>query len=147
MSIKFQSLVLSGTWHVNRSCCASAVRVNSKFELELCTWSFLLNFELIFDLKPHPFCLVQLILIFYEVFYIYFHSKRLPSKVTLLSLVLNVYFIGLQLYSEGKLYSSVSLLISNYCIAYRNNIVSRRNVRTYPGTRREFLEPRPTSQN
>ena len=61
--------------------------------------------------------------------------KRLPSKVTLLSLILNVYFIGLQLYSEGKVYSSVSLLISNYCIAYRNNIVSRQNIRAYLGTR------------
>ena len=30
--------------------------------------------------------------------------KRLPSKVTFLSLVLNVYFIGSQLFSEGKLY-------------------------------------------
>ena len=35
--------------------------------------------------------------------------KRLPSKVKLLDLVLNVYFIGFQLYSEGKLYSSTSL--------------------------------------
>ena len=34
----------------------------------------------------------------------------MPSKVTLLSLVLNVYFIGLQLFSEGKLYLSTSLI-------------------------------------
>ena len=36
--------------------------------------------------------------------------KRLPSKVKLLDLVLNVYFIGFQLYSQGKLYSSTSLI-------------------------------------
>ena len=35
--------------------------------------------------------------------------KQLPSKVKLLSLILNGCFIGLQLYSEGKLYSSTSL--------------------------------------
>jgi len=46
--------------------------------------------------------------------------KRLPSKVKLLDLVLNVYFIGFQLYSEGKLYSSTSLF-SNYCISYRSH--------------------------
>ena len=33
--------------------------------------------------------------------------KQLPSKIKILSLILNVYFIGLQLYSEGKLYSSI----------------------------------------
>ena len=45
--------------------------------------------------------------------------KRLPSKVTLLSSVLNVYFIGFQLFSEGKLlfiegklYLSTSLISS-----------------------------------
>ena len=38
--------------------------------------------------------------------------KRLPSKVTLLSLVLNVYFIGFQLFSEEKLYLSTSLISS-----------------------------------
>ena len=36
--------------------------------------------------------------------------KRLPSKVTLLSSVLNVYFIGFQLFSEEKLYLSTSLI-------------------------------------
>ena len=36
--------------------------------------------------------------------------KRLPSKVTLLSSVLNIYFIGFQLFSEGKLYLSTSLI-------------------------------------
>ena len=33
----------------------------------------------------------------------------MPSKIKLLSLVLNVYLIGFQRYSEGKLYSSTSL--------------------------------------
>ena len=32
------------------------------------------------------------------------------SEVKLLGLVLNVCFVGLQLYSEGKLYSSISLI-------------------------------------
>ena len=27
-----------------------------------------------------------------------------------------------------------------YCIAYRNDIISRWNVRTYPGTRRDIFE-------
>ena len=50
-------------------------------------------------------------MLFYEVsLYLLLLYKRLPSKVTLLSLVLNVYFIGLQLYSERKLYSSTSLI-------------------------------------
>ena len=64
--------------------------------------------------------------------------KQLPNKVKLLGLILNVYFIGFQLFSEEKLYSSTSLN-SKYCIAYRNNIASRRNIRTYSGTRRGFL--------
>ena len=34
----------------------------------------------------------------------------MPSEVKLLGLVLNVGFVGLQLYSEGKLYSSTSLI-------------------------------------
>ena len=36
----------------------------------------------------------------------------MPSKVTLLSLILNVYFIGFQLISEEKLYLSTSLISS-----------------------------------
>ena len=36
----------------------------------------------------------------------------MPSKVTLLSLILNVYFIGFQLFSEGKLYLNTSLISS-----------------------------------
>ena len=50
-------------------------------------------------------------MLFYEVsLYLLLLYKRLPRKVTLLSFVLNVYFIGLQLYSERKLYSSTSLI-------------------------------------
>ena len=50
-------------------------------------------------------------MLFYEVsLYLLLLYKRLPSKVKLLSLVLNVYFIALQLYSERKLYSSTSLI-------------------------------------
>ena len=36
---------------------------------------------------------------------------QLPSKVKLLSLILNIYFIGFQLFSEEKLYSSTSLIL------------------------------------
>ena len=35
--------------------------------------------------------------------------KQLPSKVKIIKIYLNIYFIGLHLYSEGKLYSSTSL--------------------------------------
>jgi hypothetical protein len=38
--------------------------------------------------------------------------KQLPSEVKLLSLILNVYFIGFQLFSEGKLYLNTSLISS-----------------------------------
>ena len=34
----------------------------------------------------------------------------MPNEVKLLCLVLNVCFVGLQLYSEGKLYSSISVI-------------------------------------
>ena len=34
----------------------------------------------------------------------------MPNEVKLLGLVLNVCFVGLQLYSKGKLYSSTSLI-------------------------------------
>jgi len=49
---------------------------------------------------------------------------------------MNGCFLGLsvQLFSEGKLYSSTSLIYF-YCIAYRNNIVSWRNVQIHPETR------------
>ena len=79
-------------------------------------------------------------MVFYGVSsYLLLLYKQLPNKVKLLSLILNVYFIGFQLLSEGKLYSSTSL-ISNHCIAYRNNIISRRNIRAHPGARRGFSE-------
>ena len=45
----------------------------------------------------------------------------MPSKVTLLSLVLIVYFIGYQLFGEGKLYLSTSL---NLTIAFHIEIIS-----------------------
>ena len=52
-------------------------------------------------------------MIFYKIFYVYFLLyKRLPSKVTFLSLILNIYFIGFQLISEEKLYLSTSLISS-----------------------------------
>ena len=57
------------------------------------------------------------------------------SKVKIIKIYLNIYFIGLPLYSEEKLYSSTSLIFK-YCIAYRSHPASRRNVRTYSGTRR-----------
>ena len=60
-----------------------------------------------------------IVLLKYKPFFLLFHAvssvnlllyKQLPSKVKILSLVLIVYFIGLQLYSERKLYSSTSLI-------------------------------------
>jgi hypothetical protein len=75
----------------------------------------------------------------YEVLpYLLLLYKHLPSKVKLLRLILNVYFIGFQLFSEGKLYSSTSLIFK-YCISYRSHPDSRRNIRDHPGTRRGFL--------
>ena len=53
-------------------------------------------------------------MLFYEVYlFSLLLYKQLPSKVKLLSLFLNVYFIGLRLFSEGKLYSSTSLIFPN----------------------------------
>ena len=40
--------------------------------------------------------------------------KQLPSKVKIIKIYLNIYFIGLQLYSEGKLYSSTSLYFQTF---------------------------------
>ena len=52
-------------------------------------------------------------MLFYGVCYVYFLLyKLLPSKVTLLSSILSVYFIGFQIFSEGKLYISTSLISS-----------------------------------
>jgi hypothetical protein len=36
--------------------------------------------------------------------------KQLPSKVKIIKIYLNIYFIGFQLFSEEKLYSSTSLI-------------------------------------
>ena len=52
-------------------------------------------------------------MLFYGVCYVYFLLyKLLPSKVTLLSSIVSVYFIGFQIFSEGKLYLSTSLISS-----------------------------------
>ena len=56
-------------------------------------------------------------MVFYGVSsYLLLLYKQLPNKVKLLSLILNVYFIGFQLFSEGKLYSSASLIFSNIAL-------------------------------
>ena len=70
--------------------------------------------------------------------YFFLLYKQLSNKVNIKINLNNFYFIGLSLFSEGKLYSSTSL-ISIYRISYRNNIISRRNVRAHPGSRRGFL--------
>ena len=44
-----------------------------------------------------------------------------------------------QLFSEGKLYSSTSLIVSKYCISYRSHPASRRNLRAHPGAKRGFF--------
>ena len=49
---------------------------------------------------------------------------------------LNYFF---QLFSEGKLYSSTSLIVSKYCISYRSHSASRRNLRAHPGAKRGFF--------
>ena len=53
---------------------------------------------------------------FMEFFVFPFYFINICSKVKLLSLILNVYFIGFQLFSEGKLYSSASLIFSNIAL-------------------------------
>ena len=64
-----------------------------------------------FAFKPCFLSVVNLV-IFWSLLCFLLLYKRLPSKVTPLSLVLNVYFIGEQLFSEGKLYLSTSLISS-----------------------------------
>ena len=110
---------------------------NSKFEFNLphvLEWNYPYSLLLF---KPCFLSVVNFVIL-WSLLCLLLLYKWLPSKVTLLSLIINVYFIGFQLFSEGKLYSSTSL-ISNYCIAYRNNIISRRNIRAHPGARRGFL--------
>ena len=63
--------------------------------------------------------------------------KQLPSKVKIIKIYLNIYFIGFQLFSEGKLYSSTSLIF-NFCISYRSYSASRRHLRAHPRSRRGF---------
>ena len=70
--------------------------------------------------------------------YFFLLYKQLPNKVKIIKNYLNIYFISFQLFSEGKLYSSTSL-ISIYRISYRNDIISRQNVRAHPESRRGFL--------
>ena len=70
--------------------------------------------------------------------YFFLLYKQLPNKVKIIKINPNIYFIGLSLFSEVKLYSNTSL-ISNYRISYRNAIISWRNVRAHPGSRRGFL--------
>jgi len=48
------------------------------------------------------------------------------------------YLNDCQLYSEGKLYSSTSLIFK-YCISYISQPVSRRHLRAHSGARRGFL--------
>ena len=59
----------------------------------------------------------------------------MPNKVKIIKIYLNIYFIGLPLYSEEMLYSSTSLIFK-YCISYRNHPASWRNIRAHPGARR-----------
>ena len=57
------------------------------------------------------------------------------SKIIRLSF--KFYFVGLQLYSEGKLYSSTSLIPT---IAFHIEATSlAENVQTHPGTRRGYF--------
>jgi len=143
-------------------------KINSRFKLNSYTWSFLFNFEFMFEwlkffwiqildlnstyliflneftltlfcflFKPCFLCVASFV-ISWNLLCLLLLYKWLPSKVILLSSVLNDYFIGFQLFSEGKLYSSISLIFES-CIAYRNDIASRRNVRTIPGTRRGYF--------
>ena len=63
-------------------------------------------------------------MLFYEVSpYLLLLYKQLPSKVKIIKIYLNIYFIGLPLYSEEKLYSNTSLIFK-YCISYRNHPAS-----------------------
>ena len=47
-------------------------------------------------------------------------------------------WFGFLLFSEGKLYSSTSL-ISNFCISYRSYPASRRHLRAHPRARQRFF--------
>ena len=54
-------------------------------------------------------------MLFYKILYVPFLLyKQLPNKVKLLCLILNVYFIGFQLFSERKLYSSMLVFLNSH---------------------------------
>ena len=73
---------------------------------------------------------------FVEFYHIYFYSiNNCPVKGKIIKIYLNIYFIGFLFFSEGKLYSSTSLIFK-YCISFRNHPASRRNIRAHPGARR-----------
>ena len=67
--------------------------------------------------------------------YFFLLYKQLPNKVKIIKINFIIYFIGLSLFSEGKLYSSTSLIF-NFCNSYRNHPASWRNIRAHPGARR-----------
>jgi len=64
-----------------------------------------------FAFKPCFLSVVNLVTLWSLLCFLLLY-KRLPSKVTLLSSILSVYFIGFQIFSEGKLYISTSLISS-----------------------------------
>ena len=79
-------------------------------------------------------------MLFYEVSpYLLLLYKQLPNKVKIIKINFIIYFIGLSLFSEVKLYSSTSLIFSKYCISYRSHPASRWNLWAHPGSRRGFL--------
>ena len=110
-------------------------------------------------------------MLFYEVsLYLLLLYKRLPRKITLLSLVLNVYFIGFQIFSEGKLYLSTSLISStalyieiislvsgtyefiqepdeNTSEVQVNTMEANEDLNVNPKSKSELHEVQPTSQN
>ena len=88
-------------------------------------------------------CYIKIKTLFSMLFYgVYLCSlllnKQLPSKIKLLNLVLNAFFISLNFVVKESFTQALHWFF-NHCIAYRNNIVSRRNIRAHPGARRGFL--------
>jgi len=93
---------------------------NSKFEFNLphvLEWNYPYSLLLF---KPCFLSVVNFVIL-WSLLCLLLLYKWLPSKVTLLSLIINVYFIGFQLFSEGKLYLSTSL---NLTIAFHIEIIS-----------------------
>ena len=107
--------------------CSYLLNSEFMFELELSV-EFSFEFKFLIWIQPIPCSWIELPLLFLDFkpcflnvtnFVILWNSlcllllyKPLPSKVTLLSFVLNVYFIGFQFFSEGKLYLCISLILS-----------------------------------